>query len=156
MKVKPDMFVFLKIKINLKKDFEIDNPVDNLSRTVVSLCYCGLLWKNEILMEERKDIVILNDTAHVEFPYSTKQKKEGFWKIVSELITLNFQKYTNEFGDRVKANDRFLKNVNKKSKKQLQNTKENLMSKVTKEIAKKLNKDPKNYITKTFCRSAYT
>ena len=29
-------------------------------------------------MEERKDIVILNDTAHVEFPYSTKQKKEGF------------------------------------------------------------------------------
>ena len=115
-----------QIDILFKEKLDDEDPVHLESKVGGILGIFGLLRVNEI-MKLNVDNVISNmnenknEAWEVEYPYPTKTKPEGFGFMIPGKYRKSFERYVAQFKEGVLGSSRFLKNMNRKSKKRIQN-----------------------------------
>ena len=90
------------------------------------------------------------------FDKPTKRRNEGFMHKVPGWMKGTFQLCMSQLDKCRDDNSRFMSNMNDKRRTRTQNMGEHALSKMAKELAVRLGKDPKNYTAKSFRRSAAT
>ena len=119
------------------------------------LCF-GVLRKVECNVMQKKDVIVKEDHFDAMFDKPTKRRNEGFVHKVPGWMKGTFQLYMSHLDKCRDENSRLMSNMNDERGTRMQSMGEHALSKMAKELAVRLGKDPKNCADESFHRSADT
>ena len=147
----------------LKNMYDENKPSELQDKVTVSLLYCGLLRRAEVLQVEIKDVdYVLTESIEVNFPHPTKRSARGFSFTIPAWLKPTFIKYSSQIAEEQKPESRFLKNFSggRGGKGRIQNMGTKMVGKLAKNVAVWVHGEEKakklRLTTHSFRRSAAT
>lgn len=97
-------------------------------------------------MVRQKDVLLHTTHVDLKFPYPTKHKWKGIMLKLPELLLDEFNDHFECLDKKRLVDSRFLSNMNENKGTREQNIGEYAMSKISKDLARRLVKDPSNLL----------